>query len=57
MIIDKDAPKLVVKNCKFDSNSKKSFNNDDFLIIDLNNQIFNDDGNDYIKKKKTKLMI
>lgn len=48
MIFDKKSPKLVVNNCKFASDAKKSFGNNDFLIIDLNNQIFENS----IKKSK-----
>ncbi|KAK8838186.1 hypothetical protein M9Y10_035604 [Tritrichomonas musculus] len=39
-----DCSKLVVKNCKFAENEKKSFNFDsgkNFLLVDLNEQTFN----------------
>ncbi|KAK8871731.1 hypothetical protein M9Y10_007471 [Tritrichomonas musculus] len=47
--LDKDAPKLVVKNCKFAADFKKSIKmvkNNDFIKIDSKNQIFNYNIND-----------
>lgn len=56
MTIDKESPKLVVNNCRFASDAKKSFGNNDFLIVDLNNQIF-EKNTKIIEKKMTRLTL
>lgn len=59
LMADKEAPKLLVNNCKFADNPKKSFSNLDLLSIDLKNQIFEENIDDVLNKnknKKTKLM-
>ncbi|KAK8881415.1 hypothetical protein M9Y10_004151 [Tritrichomonas musculus] len=43
MVVDKEAPKLVVNNCMFESDIKSSFRmdeNNNFLKIDVKNQVF-----------------
>ena len=40
-MIDKEAPKLLVNNCKFASDSKKSINSISILNMNMKNQVFN----------------
>ncbi|KAK8883822.1 hypothetical protein M9Y10_042921 [Tritrichomonas musculus] len=42
-ILSNNSPKLIVKNCKFNANFKRALNLDNnFLSVDLNDQIFNE---------------
>lgn len=60
--IANDGPKLVVKQCKFDFDLKDAFNlesGDNFLSVDINDQIFNhpNDKNEHKPKSSWKIIV
>lgn len=56
--LSRNSPKLSVKRCKFSSNLKNSFNeNNNFMSVDLNDQVFSSYSDDVKKESLTSLTI